>query len=210
MAVAGRNPARWPRILPSTTSGLVALGLAGLALVLLLARLWLTPAVGLPLNFLVVFVVAALAALPAAYSVGLRHERSLSVFATLAVGLLTAAFLAAEAIGGGGGSPQMTLGEGDSGRTVTVSQGTQLMIQLPANPSTGYSWNATVGDSSVLTQAGDPVFKPSSDALGAGGTYTIWFQAAGPGKTSLRLDYARSWETGVAPLKTFQIEVVVR
>jgi inhibitor of cysteine peptidase len=210
MALAGRNPAQWPRLVPSTTSGLIALALLGLSLLFLLARLWLTPAIGLPLSFLVVFIVAAAAGLLALFAVALRRDRSLSVLVTLAIGLLSATWLAAEAIGGGGGTPQLSLGPGDSGRTLTVSQGTQVMIQLPANPSTGYGWTASISDSSVLAQDGDSVFKASSSAVGAGGTYTIWYRATGAGRSTLRLDYARSWEAGVAPLETFQVEVVVR
>ena len=196
-------------MLPGSTSGRVALGVLGLAVALLLARLYLTPAVGLPLNFLIVFIAFALAALPALYAVVLRRDWSFSVVGTLAVGLLSATFLAAESLGGGGGTPQPAFGEADSGRTVTVSKGTQIMIQLPANPSTGYSWSVTVSNPGVVSQAGDPVFKPSSSALGAGGVYTVWFDATGSGKTDLWLDYRRSWEIDVQPVKTYVLHVVV-
>ena len=194
---------------PRSPSGLLAVALLGAGLLLLAARLFLVPVVRLPLNFLVVFIVVASSGVVALYAVAVRRDFAIPVLATLAVGLLAAFWLLAEAVGGGGGSPQVTLGEADSGRTVTVSRGTQVMVQLPANPSTGYAWVATISDPSVLHQSGEPVFKPSTSALGADGTYTIWYEAGATGRTTLKLEYLRSWEAGVAPLKTFEVQVVV-
>lgn len=138
-----------------------------------------------------------------------------SVGGRLAIGLvgllllLSALWLGVQFVGGGGGTPTLTLGEGDSGTAVTVDRGTQLVVRLSANPSTGYGWVATVSDPSVLTRSGDPVFKPSSGALGADGVYTLRYLAGKSGRSELKLDYLRSWETA-APLRTVDIEVVVR
>lgn len=209
MATLSRQPGHRIHALPDSASGWLASALLGLALLLLAGRLLLTPAVGLPLNFLMVFLAASAAGLVGLYSVLLAHDRGLLVLAGLVPGLLAATWLVAELVGGGGGTPQLTLGPGDSGRTITVSQGTQLMIQLPANPSTGYGWQATISDPSVLKES-DAVFKPSSGALGADGVYTVWYQAVGSGRSDLRLAYQRSWEAGVPPIQVFEAVVVVR
>lgn len=184
------------------------MGLFSLSLALLVARLVLTPLYGLPLNFLVVLMPAAVSGLVAAYAVALRHERALSVFAALVLGLLAAIWLPAESLGGGG-QPTM-LGEGDNGQTVTVGSGGQITIDLPGNPTTGYSWAATVGDPSVISESSPPVFTSSSSALGAGGTYRFQYRARSAGQTDVTLVYQRSWETGVPPQKTYKITVVVR
>jgi inhibitor of cysteine peptidase len=199
-----------PRLLPASVSGWIALGLFGLSILLLLARLALTPAFGLPFNYLIVFTAMAASGLVAVLAVALQHERSIGVFVTLLFGLLAGAFLLAEALGGSGTNPSVTLGESDNGKTVTVSAGTSILLQLPGNPSTGYDWEVTIGNPSVLEQSGTRKFTPSSSAMGAGGTYNFWFQPKTAGRTDLTLVYRRSWETGVAPLKTYKITIAVQ
>ena len=208
MALTVRKPSRALRFWPGTAAGWTALGAFGLALVLLLARLVLTPAIRLPLNFLVVFLVAAASGAAALYAVVIARERGGSVLVTLVVGLGAAAWLLAEALGGSL-SNVTTLGEADNGSTVTVARGADIRIQLPGNPTTGYGWQSTTGDPSVLKPAGS-TYKPSSGALGAGGTYTFRFTAGSPGTTVVTLAYQREWETGVAPLRTYTVTVVVR
>jgi predicted secreted protein len=46
--------------------------------------------------------------------------------------------------------------------------------------------------------------------LGAGGTYNFWFQPKTAGRTDLTLVYRRSWETDIAPLKTYKITIAVQ
>ncbi len=197
------------RIAPTTVTGLIALAVLAVALLLLLARLFLTPAFGLPLNYLVVFAAAAVSGVLALYAVALRRERSASVLATMLIGLLAAVWLAAEAMGGGG-NPQVTLGDGDNGRTVTVAQGTVITVMLDGNPTTGYSWESSISAPAVLKQTNTAEFKPSSDAIGAGGTFTFQYEALAPGRTDVTLVYRRSWETGVEPLKTYRVTIAVR
>lgn len=194
---------------PLTRSGWLALGLFAVSLVLLAGRLVLVPAFGVPLNYLIVFVVTAVSGLVAVYAVAFQRERSVSVIATLVIGLVAAAVLLAESIGGGGGASPVMLDESDNGNTVTVASGQQVTLQLPGNPTTGYGWQATVGNTAVLSEQGPPAFTPSSDALGAGGTYTFKYRANTAGQTDLTLVYQRSWET-VPPLKTYKLTVVVQ
>jgi inhibitor of cysteine peptidase len=210
MAVPVRGIDRGSRLLPVSVSGWIALGLFGLSILLLLARLVLTPSFGLPFNYLIVFIAMATSGLLSVLAMALQHERSIGVFVTLFLGLLAGAFLLAEALGGSGTNPTVTLSEGDNGKTVTMSVGTSVLLQLPGNPSTGYDWEATIGTPSVLEQSGMPKFTPSSSAVGAGGTYNFWFQPKSAGRTDLTLVYRRSWETGVAPLKTYKITIAVQ
>lgn len=135
---------------------------------------------------------------------------AVGVLATLVAvaGLCAAAWWLAASLGGP--PPALSLDEGDNGRTVTVATGAQITIQLPGNPTTGYTWEATVGDRSVLNEAGPATFSPSSGALGAGGTYTFRYKAAASGQTDLTLVYQRSWEAGVPPLRTYMVTVVVQ
>jgi inhibitor of cysteine peptidase len=101
------------------------------------------------------------------------------------------------------------------GTTQQLAPGEVMMITLESNPSTGYNWFATIADTNVLVQMGDPQFEePSSNVdnpiVGAAGKLTIFFQAVNPGTTTLTLNYERGWETGVAPEETVSITVEVQ
>lgn len=97
----------------------------------------------------------------------------------------------------------------DAGTTVRVDNGDTFRVELEGNPTTGYSWEPENLDTSILEQQGDWEFDPESSAVGAGGTVTTTFKAVGTGTTALRLIYHRPFETGVAPLETWEVTVEV-
>lgn len=207
MAITARRT-KVPGLLPTTTVGVAACTLFAISLLLFAARLFLKPALDIPLNFLVVFIAMAASGLVALYAVALRHERSLATFTALVAGLLAATLLVAETLAPGPPSG-LGLGEAANGKTFTLQKGAQITLQLPGNPTTGYSWEASVSNPAVLKQSSAPVYKPTGAALGSGGTYTFWYETVGSGSSDLTLVYRRSWETDVAPLKTFRVTVSV-
>jgi inhibitor of cysteine peptidase len=101
------------------------------------------------------------------------------------------------------------LTQADAGSNVKLHPGDILEIALPANPTTGYTWEVQPGAEAVLTQKGTPEFKRDSTLLGAGGLMTFRFDAVAVGDVSLSLIYYRTFEPGIAPLKTFAINVKV-
>lgn len=104
----------------------------------------------------------------------------------------------------------MRLREQDAGRTVQLQLGQRLEIVLPGNPTTGYQWEPTIADNSILRTVGEPVFKPDTSALGSGGQVTTTFEAVAVGQTMVTLVYHRSFEAGTPPLKTFAVTVTVQ
>lgn len=102
-----------------------------------------------------------------------------------------------------------TLTQSDSGRKVEVPVGGRLVVQLPSNRTTGYSWQAT--QTAGIVQAGEPVYdSPNTPGLvGAGGTETFTFTASSRGTSTLKLEYRRPWETGVPAEKTWSVTVTV-
>ena len=102
------------------------------------------------------------------------------------------------------------LSEADAGKTVELRPGKQLNIVLNGNPTTGYQWELASVNELVLKSLGQPTYKASSQALGAGGMFEFMFQAAASGKSDLQLVYRRPFEKDTAPLKTYQVSVVVR
>lgn len=102
---------------------------------------------------------------------------------------------------------QVALIADDDGSTVTVRSGGTVVVELEGNPTTGFTWlEAEVPD--VLESRGEPGFEPSSDALGAGGMMTLTYDAVETGEGTLKLDYARAWES-VQPEDTFSVTVKV-
>lgn len=112
------------------------------------------------------------------------------------------------ACGSAGGSKALT--ESDAGTTIRLKAGEAFTVKLDGNPTTGYAWEPENLDTGVLQQEGDWKFAPESSAIGSGGSVTATFKAASAGTTTLRLIYHRPFETGVAPLKTWEATIVVK
>lgn len=106
---------------------------------------------------------------------------------------------------------EVTLTEADSGRMIDLTPGQNLVITLVANPSTGYTWEATALNQNLLQQVGQPAFTSDNPGLaGAPGHMTFRFKAVHIGQTTLTLIYHRSFEPGVPPSKTFSVTVIIR
>jgi inhibitor of cysteine peptidase len=106
-----------------------------------------------------------------------------------------------------------TLTERDNGRHISVPVGEVLVVQLPGNPTTGFSWQARTAADSVLESMGEPTYIQNPARLGmtgVGGTESWQFKAVKAGSETLRLEYVRSWETNTAPAKVITFDLVVR
>jgi predicted secreted protein len=101
------------------------------------------------------------------------------------------------------------LDAGDDGAVVEVEVGEQIALELEGNPTTGYAWQVAEIEAAILAPRGDPDYEASSDADGAGGTYTFRFDAVGAGETTLVLLYYPSWEEPTDQAGRFTVTVVV-
>jgi inhibitor of cysteine peptidase len=119
---------------------------------------------------------------------------------------------------------EIRLGAEDHGRAVQLREGEELVINLEANPSTGYAWQVEQGplaqSQPILVQTGEAFetagaqdstnFEPSAATplmLGAPEIQILRFQAAQAGQTSLRLVYRRPWEEEAPPAQEFSLSV---
>jgi inhibitor of cysteine peptidase len=102
---------------------------------------------------------------------------------------------------------QSALSVEDEGKTVKVKVGNQLNVSLDGNPSTGYHWEVGPGGSTLLEQVGEAEFASDNNAVGSPGKVTLTFKAVKPGEETLQLVYHQPWETGAAPLKTFEVNI---
>jgi len=96
----------------------------------------------------------------------------------------------------------------DDGAAVVLDEGGTLILDLEANPTTGFTWEIDTADESVLRLAGEPAYQSDSDLPGSPGTITFTFEAVGAGETELRLVYHRPWED-VSPIQTFSLSITV-
>jgi inhibitor of cysteine peptidase len=93
------------------------------------------------------------------------------------------------------------------GDSIAVADGTEFVIALPANPSTGYSW--TAGDDHDLMFLSSRQLAGGNQP-GAAGTQELTFRATNAGTTTLALAYARPFEPNVPPVKTARFPITVR
>ena len=96
-----------------------------------------------------------------------------------------------------------------SGESIAVDNGKKFVIELEANPTTGYSWllSAPPGDQVSLI---DQDFTPTGPQQpGSGGVQQFTFEAKAAGTTTLSFGYVRPWEKDVAPAQTATFPVTV-
>ncbi len=99
----------------------------------------------------------------------------------------------------------------NNGQPATIKVSGKIVVELESNPSTGFTWEASNLDTTILKQSGETEYKPASSTPmpGSGGTQVLRFEAVAPGTTTLTLIYHRPFETNVPPIKTFTIKVTV-
>jgi len=104
-------------------------------------------------------------------------------------------------------SAEITINDSSCGTDQIFKTGNSLILRLPANPTTGYSWQVTNLPAS-LRKAGEPTYQPDSSMIGSGGTSIYKFETITAGKGNLNLVYRRPWEKG-QPVKSCAIKITV-
>ncbi len=115
------------------------------------------------------------------------------------------------------GSPKpppepVTVSADQSGTSVALASGQDLVVRLPSNPTTGYRWIYVEPKDAVLRVDGPSSYEAQSagGAAGAGGM-EIWKLAPlKPGQQQLRFEYRRPWEQDVAPSRVATYTVTVK
>lgn len=134
----------------------------------------------------------------------MKHMMFKILLITLTLGVVLASLSGCKA-------KAVQLTDADNTKDITLDLGTQLVITLPGNPSTGYSWEVKSVDGDILELVGEPQFvSDNTNVVGAGGQLSLTFEALKAGSTTLELVYLRSWEADIDPLQTFIIQVTVK
>ena len=108
------------------------------------------------------------------------------------------------------GKKMVTLTEADNGKTENVTQNTRFAVVLEENPTTGFTWNATLSPGLELQSSDYRQNDAPSGMVGVGGTRTWVIIAKDTGDQKFSAVYKRSWEpvTGNETAYTVNIRVV--
>lgn len=93
----------------------------------------------------------------------------------------------------------------DAGKEVSLFVGEFLSLKVQDISTTGYRWQLTPVDESVLKLVGEDLHR--YPGVGAGGLRTYRFQAIAPGSVTITLTLKRPWEK--EPLEEFSIRARV-
>ncbi|NDV13990.1 protease inhibitor I42 family protein [Crenobacter caeni] len=103
----------------------------------------------------------------------------------------------------------VVLTEADNGLAVTLVRSQALLVELPAQPGTGYGWSWQMRGAALLEADGEPVFLPEKPGLAGGRGLEQWtLRARARGQGVLVFEYRRPWEGG-APLRELAYPVRV-
>jgi inhibitor of cysteine peptidase len=106
----------------------------------------------------------------------------------------------------------VTITDKDKDAKVELAKGDKLVVKLPANPSTGFTWVVASPENDNLKVTGKPVYEKDKDkkGIGAGGTQIFTFEAGKAGEVEMEMHYKRPFEKDKEPAKTFKFKAVVK
>jgi len=97
----------------------------------------------------------------------------------------------------------------DSERKIVLSIGRTFEIDLPSNPTTGYSWLLKIANPSIISDESYSYESDSSGRVGVSGKATWTLKARKQGETSLTFSYQRPWEENTQPTKIVSFNISV-
>ena len=102
---------------------------------------------------------------------------------------------------------ELTLTEADGGKEVSVAAGGTIIVRLPSNPSTGYTWHVITDLDGGFVRLSRHAYtpNPASGGVGGGGTEEVTFTAGEGGRGWLRLISLRSWEPEIDTQSVWQV-----
>jgi len=100
------------------------------------------------------------------------------------------------------------LDRSDDNTEVALAVGKEVELRLDGQMSTGYMWEITAIDSAVL-RCVSWSYQDTTQRHGGTGTFSFTLRAVATGRTVLRLDYRRPWETQVPAIDSFRVTILV-
>jgi inhibitor of cysteine peptidase len=93
-----------------------------------------------------------------------------------------------------GEKKMVTFMEADNGTTANITQSTRFAVELAENPTTGFTWNATLSPGLELQSTDYHQTAAATGMVGVGGTRSWVIIAKDSGSQKFSASYRRSWE----------------
>lgn len=114
--------------------------------------------------------------------------------------LLMVALVAVLAVASGCSADPGVLGPEDDGTTVKAAVGDSVVVELPSNPSTGYSWQVVdAGPCDAPARSEFLEDQQDEAVVGASGIERFTFTRASADSGDITLEYRRPWEEASVP-----------
>jgi len=110
-------------------------------------------------------------------------------------------------------SEALELSADQDGKSVTIAKGREIVVRLAGNPTTGFNWRVGEISGAAVKSQGEPTYVPTQHTqrmVGTGGTFVFKFLAVKPGKSTVKLVYARPWEKEKPPVQSFTTTIEVQ
>ena len=137
-----------------------------------------------------------------------------SFVTTLLCALAVAACSATQAAEPAGATCDQFASTPSIAQTRTIDSGTELIVILCSNPSTGFAWDEPqIADAAVLEIIDRTYRAPDQGTLstvGAAGGDVLTLRGLEQGTTTLSIRYSQPWEGGAKGEWTYELEVTVR
>lgn len=115
------------------------------------------------------------------------------------------------AVAGCSAKPPVQITAAADGQHIQLPRGAELVLDLAANPATGYRWEILDAAPAALVTRGERYDSQAKlGQVGGGGTSSWRFRAVHAARDTLRLAYRRPWERDIPPARTFTCVVEVR
>ena len=86
-----------------------------------------------------------------------------------------------------------------------VKLGSQFLIELPSNRTTGYEWEAYYDE--ALLELSASKYEHDSERPGSGGTESFRFKASRKGRALIKMLYKRPWEETAAREILYEVTI---
>ncbi|MDD1709166.1 MAG: protease inhibitor I42 family protein [Methanoregulaceae archaeon] len=97
----------------------------------------------------------------------------------------------------------------NNNETFSIGLDSEIQLQLPGNPTTGYSWQLDITQGIVIENESFIPDDKSGTLAGSGGTYVWTMRAVQPGNQVISGVYARAWESNRTNPVTFTLTLNV-
>jgi inhibitor of cysteine peptidase len=100
----------------------------------------------------------------------------------------------------------VTLTAADSGKSIEVQEGSEIVLVLDENPTTGFRWRVDRADG-ILELEDDSYTPDPNMQFGSGGVREFRFRGKAPGTAMLELTHLQEWEGEGSATRRFGVEI---